>query len=260
MPHPIYHIDAFTDHLFGGNPAAVIPLLTWLPDQTLQAIAAENNLSETAFYAPEGDHFRLRWFTPKVEVDLCGHATLAAANVLFRHEGFSGDRIHFESRSGTLYVRKKGDLYELDFPADVPQPIDPPAALIESLGLDPMEAWQGRDDWMLVYATERLISNFDPDFQRMTRASKRGVVVTAPGDEVDFVSRFFAPNVGIPEDPVTGSAHTLLTPYWSKRLGKSELKARQISQRVGSLQCRLDGDRVLIAGQAVTYLIGQISL
>jgi PhzF family phenazine biosynthesis protein len=256
----IYHIDAFTDKLFGGNPAAVIPLESWLPDPTLQAIAAENNLSETAFFVQQGNHFEIRWFTPKIEVDLCGHATLATAHALYQYQGYTGDQISFSSRSGALRVRRVGDLYELDFPADFAQPADPPEDVIKSLGLDPTETWRGKDDWMLVYTTERIITNFDPDFGQMAKAPCRGVIVTAPGDEVDFVSRFFAPRVGINEDPATGSAHTRLIPYWAQRLGKSELSARQVSARGGVLHCRLEGDRVQIAGKAVTYSVGQVYL
>ncbi len=267
MTYPFYHVDAFTDRLFGGNPAGVVPLEAWLSDETMRAIAAENNLSETAFFVAQGGGYHIRWFTPRVEVNLCGHATLAAAHVLFCHLDFAGDEIVFDSRSGRLTVRREDPFITLDFPADEPKAVDPSEDLIRSLGQRPQSALLGCEDWLLVYSTQQEVEDLQPDFERMLESLNAtqpggscGVIVTAPGEDVDFVSRFFAPQVGIPEDPVTGSAHTTLTPYWARRLGKSSLTARQVSRRGGFLKCRLRGDRVEISGRAVTYLAGEIYL
>ncbi len=260
MTLPLYHIDAFTDRLFKGNQAAVVPLTVWLPDEALQQIAAENNLSETAFFVKPGETFEIRWFTPKVEVDLCGHGTLAAAHVIFQHEGYAGDEITLTSRSGILHVRKSGEFLTLDFPADPPQKASAPAELLKSLARVPRAVLKGKEDWLLVFQSQQEIVDLKPDFGLMQQAKCRGVIVTAHGDSVDFVSRFFAPAVGINEDPVTGSAHTTLTPYWAEKLGRNQLTALQLSRRGGSLKCRLAGDRVEISGQAVTYLIGEIFL
>ncbi len=255
----LYQADAFTDTLFGGNPAAVCPLANWPADSLLQQIAMENNLAETAFYVKQGEHYEIRWFTPAVEVDLCGHATLAAAYVLFHHEGHAGEQITFLSpRSGKLSVRKQGDLLSLDFPADEFKEIPLFDWLTAGFNREPVQAFQGKTDYMLVFEQEKDIRELLPDFQLISQLEGRGVIVTAPGKEVDFVSRFFAPQSGIPEDPVTGSAHTTLTPYWSEKLNKSELRARQLSQRGGYLECKNLGKRVEISGKVRLYLIGEI--
>ena len=256
----LYQIDAFTDSLFHGNPAAVCPLEAWLPDDVMQAIAEENNLAETAFYIREGDHFHLRWFTTVCEVDLCGHATLATAYVLYHHEGFRGDVLTFSSRSGPLYVRRAGDMLVLDFPADTLKPAPLPEGLADALGGMPVETFRGKDDYLLVYRTRREIASMQPDFREIEKVPCRGVIVTAPGDDVDFVSRFFGPQSGIAEDPVTGSAHTTLVPYWAGRLGKTSFDALQLSRRGGRLHCVLQGNRVEIGGKAKKFLVGTITL
>ena len=256
----IYQLDAFTDKIFGGNPAAVIPLTKWLADELLQKIALENNLAETAFYVLEGDKFHIRWFTPTVEVDLCGHATLATSYQIFHYENYSKSIIEFTSRSGILKVEKQGDLLELDFPMDKLTPSETPQALIDSLGITPRETYKGLTDYLLIFDSEAQIKAFKPDFRKMSEVDCRGVIVTSKGIEVDFVSRFFGPNSGGDEDPVTGSAHTSLTPYWAKVLGKTEFKARQISARGGELTCRLIGNRVKIAGKVIPYLVGEITI
>ncbi len=260
MMLPIYQIDAFTSRLFAGNPAAVVPLEEWLEDGLLQAIAAENNLSETAFFVAEGVGFRLRWFTPAAEVDLCGHATLAAAHVLFRHLGVAGDRIRFDSRSGPLVVERLGDALVLDFPAVVPRPLaEAPEGLVDGLGLAPVAVLEA-PDLIAVYAHQDQIVGLDPDFAALKRMPTRGVLATAPGEDCDFVSRCFFPRLAVDEDPVTGSAHCWLAPYWAGRLGRSRLQARQLSQRGGEIQIELIGDRVRLIGQAVDYLKGEILL
>jgi len=256
----IYQVDAFADRLFAGNPAAVVFPAAELPAETMQAIAAENNLAETAFVFPHDGGFRIRWFTPLVEVDLCGHATLASAHVLFNHRDFSGETLSFFSRSGLLQVRKESGLLILDFPADPVQPVETPPGLSDSLGVEPLEIYRGKDDYLAVIEDEKGVAALAPDLAALSLATSRGVIVTAPGDQVDFVSRFFAPRIGIPEDPVTGSAHTVLTPYWAKRLGKTRLRARQISARGGELTCCDRGDRIEIGGRAVTYLVGEIAI
>jgi PhzF family phenazine biosynthesis protein len=256
----LYQIDAFTDRLFSGNPAAVCPLESWLPDETMQKIAAENNLSETAFFVRTGDGFHIRWFTPAVEVDLCGHATLATSYVIFNCDRHPADAITLASKSGPLRVRREGDLLVLDFPAGPPSPAAPPEGLVAAIGRTPAEILMGKTDYLLVYDAEDHVASLAPDFAALGRVPARGIVVTAPGSDVDFVSRFFGPRVGVPEDPVTGSAHTMLTPYWSKRLGKQVLEARQLSKRQGRLRCRMAGDRVEIGGRAVPYLTGTITI
>ncbi len=258
MSLPIFQVDAFTDHLFGGNPAAVVPLELWLPDDIMQQIAAENNLAETAFFVKEPEGYHIRWFTPLAEVNLCGHATLASAHVLFNHLGFKGKVLEFRSRSGILRIKRERERLTLDFPADTMVPIEVPEDLSGAIGLKPSLAFKGKTDYMLVYKSQQDIEQIKPNMHKLIETEARGTIVTAPGDEVDFVSRFFAPQVGIPEDPVTGSAHTSLIPYWSKRLGKIELSARQLSKRIGDLRCRFNGDRVEISGKAVTYLKGEI--
>ncbi len=256
----IYQIDAFSDKVFGGNPAAVVPLQTWFSDELMQKIAAENNLAETAFYIPEGDKFHIRWFTPTVEVDLCGHATLATAFTIFQYGNYSKSLIEFNSRSGILTVEKQGDLLELDFPADNLQASETPQALIDGLGINPTATFRGISDYLLILENESAVKALKPDFRKINEVACRGIIVTAKGDEVDFVSRFFGPQAGVDEDPVTGSAHTTLTPYWANALQKNTLSARQISARGGNLTCQLIGDRVKIAGKAAPYLIGEITV
>ena len=260
MKIKLFQVDAFTDHLFGGNPAAVCPLEKWLPEATMQYIAMENNLSETAFFTCEDGVYSIRWFTPAAEVNLCGHATLASAHVIYRHLNYSGERIIFESKSGKLSVFLSGKQLILDFPADHPVKIEAPAKIIEALAAVPIETYKGRTDYLFSYASEDDIAAIKPDFRKLSGEGIRGIIVTAPGKSVDFVSRFFAPGVGIDEDPVTGSAHTTLIPYWSKRLGKTELNAIQTSKRRGILSCKLIGDRVEIGGQAVTFFEGFINM
>ncbi|MEQ1573975.1 MAG: PhzF family phenazine biosynthesis protein [Vicinamibacterales bacterium] len=259
MKLPIYQIDAFSSRVFGGNPAAVVTLDRWLPDETLQAIAAENNLSETAFVLLQGETVPLRWFTPTVEVDLCGHATLAAGHVLFAYHYPSHERLRFNTRSGVVAVSRDGDLLSLDFPARPATATDVSDALVEALGAKPREAYRARDI-LAVFETEGAIRDLRPNFERIAALDTFGVIVSAPGTEVDFVSRFFGPRAGIPEDPATGSAHCTLVPYWAARLGKRKLSARQLSRRVGELHCELRGDRVAIAGRAVEYLRGEINV
>ena len=260
MKLPIYQVDAFTGHLFSGNPAAVVFPESELPLETMQSIASENNLSETAFVVSIGETYHIRWLTPTVEVDLCGHATLAAAYVIFNHLGYSGSTVSFSSKSGPLYVRKDGEVLYLDFPVDSIQAVEPPNPLISGLGVKPKEVYKGRDDFLAVFDNEDTILALCPDMALLSKVPARGVIVTGPGREVDFVSRFFAPQSGIPEDPVTGSAHTTLTPYWSRKLAKQQLRARQISKRGGELVCKDLGRRVEIGGRAVTYLVGEILL
>jgi PhzF family phenazine biosynthesis protein len=259
MKIPYFHIDAFTRSRFSGNPAGVCPLDAWLPDTTLQMIASENNLSETAFFVPAGDHYDLRWFTPAVEVDLCGHATLASAFVLTNYLGYSGDVIHFESKCGTLLVERHGEILTLDFPSRPGDRQATPDALVKGLGIEPLEVYLARD-YMAVFQKQVDILAIQPDQAQLARLDCLGIIVTAPGDTVDFVSRFFAPRAGIAEDPVTGSSHSTLIPYWANRLNKTELTARQLSARGGELFCALAGDRVKIGGRAVIYQRGEIEI
>ena len=264
MRIPVYHLDAFASRPFEGNPAAVCPLDSWLPDATLQAIAAEHNLAETAFYIPRGEWFDLRWFTPEVEVDLCGHATVASARVILdvRRES-AGPRVRFQSKSGELAVDKDGDRYTLDFPALPPQPLPAgspaPAALAEALGAAPQTVLAARD-YFCVFASEEEVLRLKPDMAAIAALDRFAVIVTAPGTDCDFVSRFFAPSKGVPEDPVTGSAHCSLIPYWAGRLGKTKLFARQRSRRGGEIWCEHRGERVGISGHAVLYSQGAIEL
>ncbi len=254
-----YQVDAFSSKVFAGNPAAVCPLDTWLDDALLQAIAAENNLSETAFFVPTKQGFHLRWFTPLAEVMLCGHATLAAAHVLFEILDYAKINIAFTTLSGTLNVTRNGSMLLMDFPAVPAQPCTAPAALLAGLGVS-SEAVLAADDYFVLVADEATVRAIQPDFSKLAELDLRGVCVTARGDEVDFVSRFFAPKFGIPEDPVTGSAHCTLTPYWTEKLGRSKLQARQISKRGGDIQCELKGNRVSLAGYAVTFMQAEILL
>jgi PhzF family phenazine biosynthesis protein len=260
MTIPIYQVDAFTNKPFGGNPAAVCPLEAWLPDELLRKIAMENNLSETAFLVPEGEGWRIRWFTPAVEVELCGHATLASAHVLYRHLGFGGDRIQFSSLSGPLSVGREGDRLVLDFPSRPPLPATLPEDLAEALGATPLEFHAWNDYWLGLWPSPEAVIGLAPDFKALGRACPHGFIATAPGGVGDFVSRFFAPACGIDEDPVTGSAHTVLTPFWAGRFGKMALHAFQVSARAGELWCELRGDRVRIGGHAVTVLTGRLEL
>lgn len=252
----LHQVDAFAERAFEGNPAAVCPLEAWLPAVTMQAIAAENNLSETAFSVPRGPDWELRWFTPVAEVDLCGHATLATAHVLFA-EHPERELLRFHTKGGLLEARRSGERIELDFPALPGERAQMPAELVAGLGLAPREVWRNADYWMAVYEREQDVRDLRPDSSALARDA-RGFVVTARGREADFVSRMFAPSVGIAEDPVCGSAHCLLTPYWAERLGRSELFARQVSARGGSLWCTLAGARVRIAGHAVRVLEGTL--
>lgn len=259
MKQKIYQVDAFADRLFSGNPAAVCPMQQWLEDEILQNIAMENNLAETAFYVKQGDKYEIRWFTPAVEVDLCGHATLAAAYVLFNHEGHKSDTIQFYSpRSGELTVKQTNELLTLDFPTDIYHPVELASQLTACFNVEPIQAFKGKTDYMLIFEKEEQIRNLTPHFSEIEKLGGRGVIATAKGENVDFVSRFFAPQAGIEEDPVTGSAHTTLTPYWSKVLNKEELSAMQLSKRGGSLLCRYKGDRIEISGKAQLYLEGYI--
>ena len=260
MRIPIFQVDAFTTRRFAGNPAAVMPMDRFPDDAVMQAIAAENNLAETAFYVRTDRGFHIRWFTPTVEVDLCGHATLASAYVAFHHDHCPGDVVEFASKSGTLKVKREGELLVLDFPADTVEPVSVPQLLVEALGREPIETYKGKTDYLVVYGVEEHVAGLQPDLADLAMVPARGIIVTAPGRSVDFVSRFFAPQVGVPEDPVTGSAHTTLTPYWSARLGKCELTAIQLSKRQGHLRCRQVGNRVEIAGRAVAYLQGTITI
>ena len=259
MKQKIYQVDAFTDKIFSGNPAAVCPLTQWLSDELLQKIAMENNLAETAFYLKQDHQYQIRWFTPKVEVDLCGHATLAAAYVLFFHENHEENLVIFYSgRSGKLTVTKKDNILTLNFPADVYESTQLSEELSNAFDIMPMLALKGKTDYVLVFANESDIRNIKPDFSKIAKLDARGIIVTAKGDTVDFVSRFFAPQSGIDEDPVTGSAHTTLIPYWAKELNKTRLSAIQLSERRGYLQCEILGDRVEISGHARLYLTGEI--
>ena len=258
MTIPIYQVDAFTETLFGGNPAAICPLDKWLPAPQMQKIAAENNLAETAFFIPQGNDFELRWFTPEVEVDLCGHATLATAHILFTALGYEREVIHFHTlKAGTLSVHRNGEKYMLDFPSRPPEASEIPPGLIAAMGGKPIEVLRSRD-YFLVYEKESDITSLDPDYFALSSIESIGFIATAPGDNSDFVSRFFAPGAGINEDPVTGSAHCTLIPYWANRLGKNDMHAYQVSSRLGELWCQLKGDRVLMSGKAVTYLKGEI--
>lgn len=258
MELTIYQIDAFTDKVFAGNPAAVCPLDSWLADEDLQAIAAENNLSETAFYVPNEQKFHLRWFTPKAEVDLCGHATLATAFVIFHFTDYAGDTVKFDTRSGELAVTKSGKWLVMNFPSQPPTPCARPQLLVEGLGKTPAEVLSS-EDYMAVFEHERDVITLQPNFDALSKLDLRGIIVTAKGSDVDFVSRFFAPRYGINEDPVTGSAHCALTPYWAAKLDKTKLCARQVSQRGGYIECELKGSRVVLSGKAIKYMDGRIN-
>ncbi|ATX79539.1 phenazine biosynthesis protein PhzF family [Mariprofundus aestuarium] len=259
MKLPIYQIDAFASKPFGGNPAAVCPLDEWLPDALMQLIAEENNLSETAFFVATDEGFHIRWFTPTSEVDLCGHATLAAAYVLFECLGSELDNIIFDSRSGYLQVTKEGELLVLDFPAQPAVPCETPIQIQHAFGIEPVECLKA-EDYLVVFELEEDLLLADPNLELLRELDGRGVILTAPSDAYDFVSRFFAPKFGIDEDPVTGSSFTQLAPYWAARLGRSKLLAKQLSSRGGEVICELKGERVAIAGSAVKYLQGEIEV
>jgi len=262
MKHPVSIVDAFAEAAFSGNPAAVVPLGAWLPDDVMQSVAAQHNLADTAFTVPLPDGYGLRWFTPRVEVDLCGHATLAAAHVLFGLSAPADDTLRFHTRSGLLTVRREAaDRYTLDFPSDPPVAVpEPPAGLAEALGAAPREVLRGRFDLVVRLRDEAEVVALNPDMGRLARLETRGVAVTAPWGDDGFVSRFFAPACGIDEDPVTGSAHCTLTPYWAREKGLRRFRARQLSPRGGRIDCHLRGDRVLLTGAARLYLHGEIHL
>lgn len=265
MKLKIYQIDAFTQSVFGGNPAAVIPLDNWLPDDVMQSIAEENNLSETVFFTPEAhssfdnQRYEIRWFTPTTEVDLCGHATLATAYVLYHCLDYRGDQICFDSRSGELIVKYNNGLFTLDFPAQPPMACETPKPLEDGLGVNILECYSSTN-YVAVVEDEAILLSITPKFNTLTELNLQGVIVTAPSDHCDFVARFFAPKIGILEDPVTGSAYTQLTPYWSHRLNKTQLSAQQLSQRKGHLYCEDKGERILISGHAVKYMEGEIEI
>ena len=256
----IYQVDAFTNQLFGGNPAAVCPLENWLEDKLMQNIAAENNLAETAFFIKKGNGFHIRWFTPKAEVDLCGHATLAAAWILFNKLNFTGKTISFDSRSGILTVEKNNDWLTLNFPLDKIKPVPLTSELNSCFSGKATESFLGQADYLLVFSSQKEIENAIPNLTRIATFKSRGIIITAKGDKEDFVSRYFAPSFGIDEDPVTGSAHTTLVAYWSEKLNKNEFTAKQISERGGFLKLKRLNDRVEISGQAVSYLEGEIEV
>jgi PhzF family phenazine biosynthesis protein len=259
MKNMLFQVDAFTDTLFKGNPAAVCPLERWLDDPILQAIAAENNVSETAFFVKRSEHYELRWFTPKTEVDLCGHATLASAHVIFNFLDPNARAVRFHTKSGELTVERQGDLLTMEFPSRPGTPCEAPESLIEALGVAPKECLLARD-YLAVFESEESVKSIAPNMDKLAALDCLGVIVSAPGTRSDFVSRFFAPKVGVPEDPVTGSAHCTLIPYWAAKLGKRKLHALQLSERGGELFCELHEDKVRIAGRAVTYLEGSVNL
>ena len=260
MPLPVFHVDAFTARPFAGNPAAVCPLAGWLDDEVLRAVAAENNLSETAFFVARGDHYELRWFTPRCEVKLCGHATLASAWVVLQILEPERNSVRFETRfSGTLAVSRDSHLFAMDFPALEPWTCgDPPAALLKGLERTPATVMQIEDNYFAVYESEEDVRRVRPDLRTLEELHPAGVAITAPSNDADFVSRYFAPSYSIPEDPVTGSTHCSLAPYWGQRLGKTSLHALQVSERGGELWCEVKADRVIIKGNAVLTLRGEL--
>ena len=257
MALKIYQVDAFTNELFKGNPAAVCPLNEWLDDKTMQNIAAENNLSETAFFVKEDKHYKIRWFTPTVEIPLCGHATLASAFIIFNFLDKNLKKINFNSKSGILSVSRTENLITLNFPYLIVKKVDTPKEIIDSVKIEPTEVFFNKS-YLALYKDENTIRNIKPDFALLKEIHTHGLIVTAPGDNVDFVSRFFVPDAGINEDPVTGYAHTILTPFWAKKLGKTKLHAKQLSKRGGELFLEDMGKRVNISGQAKLYMIGEI--
>lgn len=259
MEIPFYQVDAFANEVFRGNPAGVCLLDQWLEDSVLQSIAEENNLSETAFLVQQADCYELRWFTPMVEIDLCGHATLASGHVVFEFVDPQAKQVEFMSKSGKLTVERTGDLLSMDFPSRKPHPCEPPIGINIILGANPSEVYLSRD-LLVVFEDEEVVKEMKPDLDAIAKMDCFAVIVTAIGSKCDFVSRFFAPKVGIPEDPVTGSAHCSLIPYWAERLGKKELHAFQLSRRGGELYCKDKDERVSIGGHAVTYLRGKLTI
>jgi PhzF family phenazine biosynthesis protein len=257
MKLKVYIVNAFTEEKFGGNPAAIVPLKAWLSEKTMQQVAAQNNLSETAYIIPKGDDYEIRWFTPTVEVDLCGHATLASAHVLFSHLGYNREEIIFHSKSGPLGVTRSGSQYILDFPSKEPVETESDELIDKALGLRPRHLYKSAFDFMAVFENQAQVEALKPDFNILKNHESRGLIVTAKGDKSDFVSRCFYPQSGIDEDPVTGSAHVVMVPYWAKQTGKNSFTAIQLSARKGYLDCELSGDRVLIGGHALTYLEGE---
>jgi len=261
MKLKMYQVDAFANKLFSGNPAAVVILESPLKDDVMQSIAAENNLSETAFVSINESRFSIRWFTPSIEVDLCGHATLASARILFEYyPTLAGEEINFDSKSGNLKVTKGIGGLCLNFPADYPIEVESSSLFFEILGIEPLKLLRGKDDYLAVFRNQQQVEEIQPKFYLLKKLDARGLVISAPGDEVDFVSRCFYPEAGIEEDPVTGSAHTMLTPYWASELNKNELDAHQLSKRGGKLNCSLANERVLISGDSVIYFEGTISI
>lgn len=258
MKIQIYQVDAFSNRVFGGNPAAVCPLDKWLDTETMQKIAEENNLSETAFFVPKDDYFEIRWFTPKVEINLAGHPTLATAWVIFNELNYSKDTIRFISpMSGELFIKKNGDLISMNFPSNKPELIKADQLISEALGKTPVEVLKARD-LLVVYKNQTEIENIKPDFGLLEKIDTFGIIISAPGEDCDFVSRFFAPRAGINEDPVTGSAHTILIPYWAEKLNKTKMEAIQLSERIGNLNCEFLGERVKISGMAKLFMKGEI--
>jgi PhzF family phenazine biosynthesis protein len=260
MSIAIFHVDAFTAKPFAGNPAAVCPLVEWLDDEVLLSVAAENNLSETAYFVPRAEHYELRWFTPRCEAKLCGHATLASGLVLMQILAPGLKSVRFETRySGALMVSRDSSLFAMDFPSLGPWPCAaPPAALVEGLGKTPDEVLQVEDNYFAIYGSEQDVRSIRPDFRLLEKLDRAGVAITAPGGDADFVSRYFAPSYGIPEDPVTGSTHCSLAPYWAQRLGKRTLHARQVSERGGEIWCEVEEERVILKGNAVLTLRGEL--
>jgi PhzF family phenazine biosynthesis protein len=260
MKIPLFYVDAFTNEVFKGNPAGVCLLENWLPDEVLQSIASEHNLSETAFVVKNNDFFQIKWFTPKTQVDLCGHATLAAAHVLFKIYNFGSKPIQFLSKSGNLTVYQATDgKITLDFPVLPIKSIEKKTEISECLGKEPLELYTS-SDFLAVFKTEKEIQNMKPDFEKLKRLDFRGIIITAPGHDCDYVLRFFAPQVGINEDPVTGSAQCILTPFWSNRIKKQKMLSRQLSERTGKIWTELTGNRVLISGYAIIYMQGTIQI
>lgn len=259
MKIPFFQVDAFTNKLFGGNPAGVCPLNYWVDIALMQNIAAENNLAETAFFVRNNNNFDLKWFTPETEIDLCGHATLAAAHIIFNRLDYSEDTIRFNTKSGELIVTKAGDLLSLNFPARKPVAVDTPDMLVKGLGARPIETLKARD-YLAVFNTQNDILSITPDFTILKKLDCVGIIVTAKGEKADFISRFFAPAVGVDEDPVTGSSHVSLIPYWAEKLNKTKLHAYQLSKRKGEIFCEHLGNRVIMSGKSVIYLTGEIEI
>lgn len=256
----IFQVDAFTNEIFKGNPAAVCPLATWISDDLMQFIAEENNLSETAFFVKNEAQFEIRWFTPTNEIDLCGHATLAAAHIIYSELDYEREIIEFNSKSGKLTVKKKNDWYTLNFPSEEIEEIVTPMLLKEALNVPILKTYQGKWKLLVELENETTIKNLTPDFSKLTQLEASGIIVTSLGDKVDFVSRFFAPKIGINEDPVTGSSHTVLIPFWAEKLSKNNFEAIQLSKRTGYLKCTYLNDRVEMSGQAITFLKGKLTI